>query len=165
MKLALQRERNASIEWELAQSPHSLTMLVWSSQYTTGVPLVDSQHKVLFENINRLEELVCMQPIPRTELERVMHFLESYSTSHFSFEEQCMHRHSCPSHEENMREHAQFRDMVAVYKQEYADRGATQDFLVRFHAYLHGWLHCHVLDVDVKLRSAVTAVTVNPKQV
>lgn len=136
-------------------------MLVWSSQYATGVPLVDSQHKVLFENVNRLEELLRQHPIPREAMDRLVHFLDSYSATHFHFEEQCMKRHSCPAHEENLRTHAEFRETLAHFKQEYLEQGPTEALLSKFHAAMSTWIHGHVLNVDVKLRSAVTNVAVN----
>ena len=33
-------------------------MLEWKSDYETGVPAIDLQHKVLFDHINRLEKLL-----------------------------------------------------------------------------------------------------------
>jgi len=139
-------------------------MLVWSSQYTTGVPLVDSQHKVLFENINKLEELLHEQPIRREEVDRLLHFLDSYSTTHFHFEEQCMQRHNCSAHRENMCTHAEFRETLAVFKQEYLEQGPTVALLSKLHAMMSSWIHNHVLNVDVKLRSAVTNVVVSSPQ-
>ena len=52
-------------------------MLQWSSQYETGVPLVDTQHKVLFEQINKLEQLTQEPQIHPADVDRLIHFLES----------------------------------------------------------------------------------------
>jgi hemerythrin len=116
---------------------------------------------VLFENINRLEELFCQDPIQREEIDRLLHFLDSYSAAHFHFEEQCMMRHSCPAHEENRRTHAEFREMLARFKQEYLEQGPAKVLLSKYHAVISNWIHGHVLNVDVKLRSAVTNVAVS----
>ncbi|MDX2186442.1 MAG: bacteriohemerythrin [Opitutaceae bacterium] len=133
-------------------------MLQWSSQYETGVTLVDTQHKVLFEHINRLEEMTKRAEIPAQELHRLLSFLETYVASHFKFEEQCMHRYHCPSHEANARAHQQFLQAFALLKDEYARVGATHAFVGKLFNAARDWIHSHILKVDMSLKSASRVV-------
>jgi hemerythrin len=130
-------------------------MLSWSSQYETGVTLIDTQHKVLFEHINKLEEMTRLPQIPKGDLDRLVRFLEGYVVSHFSFEETCMKRYHCPTHEENTRAHAQFLEAFGKLKAEYQVQGPTHAFVAKLHGAASNWIHSHILKVDVKLKTVV----------
>jgi len=127
-------------------------MLQWSSLYETGVPLVDAQHKVLFENINKLEEMTRQSEIHPRDVDRLVAFLEGYVVNHFNFEEQCMKRYHCPAHEENKRAHAQFLDAFGKLKAEYLVQGPTHAFLTKLNGAASNWIHNHILKIDMKMK-------------
>jgi len=129
-------------------------MLTWSKQYETGVALVDTQHKVLFDHINKLEEIAQSKEVRIGDLDRLVRFLESYVISHFSFEESCMKRFHCPAHEENTRAHAQFLEAFGKLKAEYQTLGPTHAFVTKLHSAASNWIRSHILNVDTKLKSA-----------
>lgn len=130
-------------------------MLQWNPLYETGVQLVDTQHKVLFENINKLEELTHEAQIKKAEVDRVLQFLETYAINHFNFEEQCMHRYHCPTHEENKRAHALFLQNFTKLKDEYQLQGPTHYFLKHLYSVASNWIQNHIMRVDVKLKGSV----------
>lgn len=130
-------------------------MLQWSSQYETGVQLVDTQHKVLFEHINKLEAMTHSAHIPAGDVDRLVHFLEGYVVNHFKFEEQCMNRYHCPSHEENIQAHAAFLAAFGKLKAEYQVQGPTAAFLQKLHSAASSWIHQHILKVDIRLKTVV----------
>jgi hemerythrin len=130
-------------------------MLTWNSQYETGVPLVDTQHKVLFEHINKLEAMTHEPEIHAGDVDRLVHFLEGYVVNHFKFEEQCMNRYHCPNHEENAKAHAAFLDAFGKLKTEYQAQGPTGAFLKKLHRAASDWIHQHILRVDIRLKMVV----------
>lgn len=130
-------------------------MLQWSSQYETGVPLVDTQHKVLFEHINKLEQMTREPQIHPGDVDRLIHFLESYVVGHFKFEEQCMNRYHCPTHDENIKAHAAFLDAFGKLKAEYKVQGPTAAFLNKLYGAASSWIHNHILKVDIRLKAVV----------
>ena len=67
-------------------------MLEWKPDYETGVPVIDTQHKVLFDNINWLGTLLDKEEIEEVEADYLLDFLRKYVTQHFQHEEACMAR-------------------------------------------------------------------------
>lgn len=126
--------------------------------YETGVPLVDTQHRVLIEHINKLEQFT-RNPPHRAEIDRLMQFLESYVVSHFKFEEQCMQRFHCPNHEENHRAHGQFLEAFTKLKLEYQQNGPSALFLNKLYSTASSWIHQHILKIDTRLKTVAPAAT------
>ena len=58
-------------------------MLEWNSNYATGVPAIDLQHKVLFDSINRIEKLLDTVEVDRAEAVRLLEFLEQVCRAAF----------------------------------------------------------------------------------
>jgi hemerythrin len=130
-------------------------MLEWKPDYETGVPVIDTQHKVLFDTINRIETLLGKAEIERAEAEYLLDFLEQYATQHFKGEEACMARFHCPAHGKNRMEHEQFLNVVRYCRLEYVATTATREVLERLHATVVWWINSHILKVDVQLRDCL----------
>jgi hemerythrin len=133
-------------------------MIEWSSQFETGVPLVDTQHKVLIDHINKLETYMHAEQLHAGDIDRLLGFLENYVTTHFKFEEQCMDRYRCPAHEDNKRAHAQFLDAFGKLKAEFKSQGASKAFITKLHGTASSWIQQHIMRVDVKLKTATGKV-------
>lgn len=127
-------------------------MLTWKTEYETGVALVDNQHRVLFEQINKLEQLAAAPRIDKAEIDRLLAFLGNYAASHFTYEEQCMHRFHCPAHGDNVRAHAQFIEVFTRFMADYQVQGPTPELLRRLQSTASAWIQSHILKVDLRLR-------------
>jgi hemerythrin len=132
-------------------------MLEWKADYETGVPTVDTQHKVLFDNINRLGKLLGKDDIERAEANYLLQFLESYAEQHFKGEESCMARYRCPAYGKNKEEHAQFRTILGFAIGQYETTATPKVVLVRLHESMVWWIHNHILKVDIQLKGCVSA--------
>ena len=130
-------------------------MLEWNSDYETGVSAIDTQHRVLFNTINRIELLLAKVDIDRGEADYLLAFLEQYAAQHFNGEETCMARYHCPSHSKNKQEHGQFLNVVKFCRAEYAASTPTREVLERLHATSVWWIKNHILKVDIQLRDSV----------
>ena len=130
-------------------------MLEWNSTYATGVPEIDSQHKVLFDTINEIEKLLGKGELDKAEANRLLEFLEQYAVKHFKNEETCMACFHCPAHEKNKVEHGQFQSVLQYWRAEYVDTTRTPEALERLHATLVWWIHNHILKLDIQLRDCV----------
>jgi hemerythrin len=137
-------------------------MLEWKSDYETGVPMIDTQHKVLFDNINRLEKLLAKEKIEREEADYLLDFLKQYVAQHFRDEETCMARFHCPTHAKNKEEHAQLINALANFNAEYADLGPLKELLNRLHTTLVWWIKGHILKIDVQLKGCARPAPSNP---
>ena len=66
-----------------------MTIAIWSSQFETGIDLIDSQHKALFEAVNSLEASFSIGNI-NNAAKKSLDFLEKYTIEHFQTEERFM---------------------------------------------------------------------------
>ena len=132
-----------------------LLMLEWKSEYETGVPDLDTQHKVLFDNINRIGKLLDKQDIERAEAAYLLNFLEKYAAQHFSGEEACMARFRCPAHERNKTEHEMFLEILTVATGEFESAAMPKKVLERMHESMVWWINNHILKVDINLKDFV----------
>ena len=130
-------------------------MLEWNSDYETGVPELDTQHKVLFDNINRIGKLLDKPEIDRAEAAYLLKFLEQYATQHFSGEETCMARFHCPAHGRNKKEHEMFLEILKIAKSEFESVTMPRKVLERLHESMVWWINDHILKVDIKLKGFV----------
>jgi len=130
-------------------------MLEWKSEYETGVPEIDTHHKVLFDNINRLGKLLDKTEIEQAEADYLLDFLQHYVASHFKYEETCMARFRCPNHAKNREQHTQLQNALAHFKEDYTVHGPLRDLLHRLHTTLVWWINSHILKVDIQLKDCV----------
>lgn len=136
--------------------PHT-PMLTWKSDYETGSPLVDGQHKILFEKINMMEKILAAPVLQKRDVDALVEFLSSYVVQHFKFEEQCMEHHKCPAAAQNKQAHGQLLDVLAKWKEEYQKQGATKELVSKLHATSSAWIHSHIIKVDTQLKPCIKA--------
>jgi hemerythrin len=122
------------------------------------VPAIDTQHQVLFNNINRLEALLEKTGIEPSEADYLLAFLDNYAAQHFKGEETCMARFRCPAHARNKDEHAHFLDTLKVARDEYKKTTEPRAVLQRLHETLVWWINNHILQVDIQLKGC-TGIT------
>lgn len=123
-------------------------MIVWKTEFETGVAEVDRDHKRLAEGLNKLEEL--LQTGRGSEsIPAVLDFLERYADEHFAREETCMHRMKCPNLAANIAAHAQFRQTFAKAKDKLNNPSAGALVARQVHAELVTWITNHILKIDV----------------
>ncbi|MBL9140029.1 MAG: hemerythrin family protein [Verrucomicrobiales bacterium] len=127
-------------------------MLAWSEEFSTGFALVDTQHRMLIDKINQLEQLLNGPPPPKQKYDELLGFLGSYVGTHFRFEEQCMEKAKCPVHEKNKQAHAAFLGVFAKFKEKYAAEGPKPELLKSLQNAAADWIRNHILSVDRELK-------------
>lgn len=83
---------------------------------------------------------------------RLVEFIETYVSVHFSHEESCMVRHKCPAYQENKFAHAHFKEFFGGFKQHFVTHGFRQDVVTELHNSCSAWIQDHILRVDVQLK-------------
>ena len=134
-------------------------MLEWTDRFETGHPLIDAQHRMLISYVNRLDTLAQDAPSVEEEAElflRFVEFLETYITTHFKDEEDCMHRFECPAYQENQRTHGEFLDFYRQFKRRLEVDGYRREAARELHRYCVSWARHHILHIDVQLKSYQT---------
>ena len=130
-------------------------MMEWTEHFATGLPAIDAQHRTLIDNLNRLEPLLTTTNPTREECEFIINlvaYLESYTKTHFRFEEQCMERHRCPAHQKNKEAHENFLRIFQRFQEQYTQEGFRPELLKSLHDTATHWIRDHILHIDVQLR-------------
>lgn len=130
-------------------------MIVWSENFATGIPRVDSDHQALIAIINELETALA-EGRGSQIVDEILARLARYAEDHFLYEEGCMQRHQCPMAGANKQAHLQFTQMIVDARAELtaSNRALTSR---RLHLQLSNWFVNHVLTIDTSLRGCSSA--------
>jgi hemerythrin len=131
-------------------------MLIWSEQFATGIPLIDSQHRMLIERINQLARLLADSAASVAGSDEIVDFLGSFMATHFSYEEGCMAKLRCPAYDRNKQAHAAFTNVYTRFRTRYLNEGPQPELLQELHAASAAWIKNHILRIDLKLRGCGT---------
>ncbi|NTW98686.1 MAG: hemerythrin family protein [Geobacteraceae bacterium] len=121
-----------------------MAIFEWDNSIALGIPIIDKQHKALFDLVNRLDEAVKSGNCPEAVGE-VIRKLITYVTEHFSEEERLMLSCNFPGLADHRKEHDQFVSRLHEIQVDFIDgheMGASVlDFMV-------DWLVCHIKGTD-----------------
>ena len=124
-------------------------MYEWTEALATGVETIDSQHRELFDAINRL--LLEDGGASAEEIPGVIVFLEDYVINHFGMEEVYMRRLSYPEFPFHKGEHVSFISDFYDLRDEFDANGATPEIADRMGRFIGDWLVNHIGKVDKAL--------------
>ncbi len=119
----------------------------WSDDLSTGVDIIDSQHKELIKRINMLVEAMD-KGRGREEVSRMVGFLGSYITKHFNMEERLMRRYGYPERNAHVDAHNEFIDDYKAFKDRIEGKGASSALATSTHRWLRSWLIDHISMTD-----------------
>ncbi|MBL7130858.1 MAG: hemerythrin family protein [Candidatus Omnitrophica bacterium] len=116
---------------------------------TTGIPVIDGQHKELFDRVNNLLMALTLAK-GNEEVGNTVNFLESYIKVHLSTEEDFMIKNSYPGYPPHKAAHAVFTNNVLKLKKEFQERGATSNLAVAAKDLVGDWFMNHIRTVDMQ---------------
>lgn len=134
--------------------------LEWSDVFRTDIPLVDEQHKGLFEIVNKIVDIFGEGEVEQDELEQALDELESYAGQHFIDEEREMVHHGVDARHQrlqSMEHHAFIYDLQRLrsYADDHDSLEEHYEHVLKFSA---SWLIYHTLRTDQKLAKQVKAI-------
>ena len=88
----------------------------WSSEYETGIDIIDSQHKQLFDYLDQVELAIATDN--GTQVEEIARGLIHYAISHNTFEETLMKQAGYPMLEAHAQVHESFKERAQGYIQQ-----------------------------------------------
>jgi len=91
----------------------------WDDKLSTGIHLIDAQHKSLTQNINKLSKAIELGR-PNMEIEKLIKYLDEYTRSHFGLEEEYMVKYSYPEYKFHRNEHRKFLKTVRELKAQFS---------------------------------------------
>ena len=126
----------------------------WQENYATGVDRVDCQHKRLFEWVNKLERQLGAAVTP-AQTQDILDFLSTYTRTHFTYEEMCMHINGCPQAARNREAHDKFIQAIEGFQNRLRGGDYSSAFVREIYAAAEAWLKNHICRVDNDLRGRV----------
>lgn len=91
---------------------------------TTGNALIDSQHRLLFEAVNRLMD-ACSTGQGREQIQATLTFLNDYVTKHFRDEERLQMQTNYPGYADHKKFHEGYRHQLSLTSQQLLQEGPT----------------------------------------
>ncbi|MCS7242499.1 MAG: bacteriohemerythrin [Candidatus Caldatribacterium sp.] len=123
--------------------------MVWSSNFATGIDVIDEQHKELFARTNRLLE-ACQEGRGREAVGETLKFLEDYVKTHFATEEGLMEKYGYPEFLDHKKLHESFTKAFMELKEK-AKEGTGLALVTQVNKTVVDWWVNHILKVDKKL--------------
>jgi hemerythrin-like metal-binding protein len=114
----------------------------WEPSMETGAPLLDAQRRALVERADTL--LATIQAGERAKIERALREFGDYSVRHFSEEEDCHLRGSCPAIQWNGAARAELIKIVSGFRESYERRGASPALADDLSCELSGWVSRYI---------------------
>lgn len=128
--------------------------MLWKEKYALGDPLIDAQHRELFQRVDAFMGTVRSSLPWEDKVQKVnetLEFMSAYVVEHFRDEEAYQQAIAYPGYEAHSRKHA---DMIAYVQQvsaEYAESGCSERLMQQFAGKLLSWLINHVAAEDQRI--------------
>lgn len=120
----------------------------------TGHPIIDSQHRELFDRVNLLR--LGAQVVPDAkEFLAALDFMEAYIRLHFGAEEKLMGTYDFPSAGPHTKEHGYFRVQLAEIREHTMEHGPTTELRLRIYLLMSDGFVRHIKDSDRRLAAHV----------
>ena len=128
-------------------------MITWDENMSTGLPLIDAQHKMLFDKFNEFSTSISVEAATN-----VLDFLQFYATWHFAKEEESMAKYNCPAADLNKQAHAEFLATFGGFYEQWQTGSMSPELVDNIYKGLEDWLVNHILNVDTQLHAYVVGV-------
>lgn len=119
----------------------------WKSQYETGIPIIDEQHKRLFTALDRIQDAV-VHEVAKDEIRGLVQTLMEDTQEHFCTEEAIMSHHGFPDLLAHIREHELLMEKLEELGQRFEENDHSMAMLVS--TFMGGWLRHHISEGDLR---------------
>lgn len=126
-------------------------MFTWSDDFSVQIPIIDEQHKKLFEIGNNIYYLYNHFQYDEltTHIKDLLGELERYTKYHFRTEEDLMIRFHYPDISEHIKEHRKFidyLDSIDLYENTYDQA----EYILGLLQFISSWIFKHINYSDFK---------------
>src|SRR5512140_2914297 len=125
-----------------------MTLLSWREDYEVGVPLIDREHRYLFELINEFHDKHASGNT-RHEILRVLNRLVAYAEEHFQHEEALMEKIGYPRFAHQHGLHIDLFSSIFALNEKLTAHSARVD--AKTMHFLKTWLLGHILKEDMDI--------------
>ena len=130
---------------------------VWDRHFTTGLELVDRQHRYLVDLINRLGESLVDGTKDDNALQEIFTQLSDYARYHFAEEEGLMAEAAVSAEhiDSHRQHHSQFIEEISRM---WKSRSAMNNPAETLHGFLAAWLGFHILGEDRAMARQIASI-------
>ena len=121
----------------------------WTQNLAVGIPLVDEQHKMIFQRANEVARAIDEGQALK-EVVKTLGFLIEYTHYHFSTEEKHMKINGYPELDSHQASHRELIKTLADLERDFTDEGATFQLAAALKTFLINWLTRHIQGIDVR---------------
>jgi hemerythrin len=122
----------------------------WKRSFNIGILEIDSQHRELFTQLDRLEAALHAGK-GAGEIIETFRFLDSYVRRHFRAEEELQQLYSYPHLAMHFAEHMSFITRLTELESRLTLEGPSEKLAVNTNSFLTQWLISHVTTIDKQL--------------
>lgn len=119
--------------------------LKWNSRYNLGIARIDSQHKMLVEEIGKLQEAMAKGNANKV-VSRTIDALHNYAKTHFREEEEMLRKAGFPELSDHRRYHNSFLEKIEQMKDDY--ESGKSSITIRLNNFLGNWMISHIENID-----------------
>lgn len=125
-----------------------MAFLSWRDEYLVGIPVIDREHRYLFDLINEFHDTRAAGS-SREEVLRVLNRLVAYGEKHFQSEESLQKEVGYPGLARHQGLHASLFDALFGF----AERVAADEYFAEAEVrrFLQGWLVEHIVREDMEI--------------
>lgn len=128
--------------------------MLWKDKYELGVPLIDRQHKELFQRVEKFLKTL-RSPVSWeekvAEVNTTLGFMKNYVVEHFRDEEEYQKSIGYPGYQKHKQIHQDMVKYVMELSAEYERRGFDEQLMQQFGGKLLAWLINHVAAEDQRI--------------
>ncbi len=123
-----------------------MPLVEWSDKFSTKIPSIDRQHRVILGYINQLHDGIESGEY-RGVLDIVLRGLVSYTRSHFAYEEMLFKRFNYEQSAEHLATHQRMVEKIIEFRDLHAK--GQSNIGPELLEFLRDWLFHHILEDDM----------------
>ncbi len=138
--------------------------MLWRDKYALGVPIVDEQHRELFQRVEAFVTTLRSAAAWEEKVLRVnetLEFMKAYVVEHFRDEEAYQQRIGYPCFQAHKKIHDDMVAYVLEVSAAYAHAGYDEQLMQQFAGKLLAWLINHVAAEDQRIADYAAAKEVS----
>lgn len=125
--------------------------IIWSDNLKTGISIIDEQHQLLFDTINKLKEF----KNTKENFYEILFDLQNYVSVHFHTEETYMKHFCYPNYNNHKACHDKFVEDCKNILNKNATVGSIKDLGEELIIFVEHWIKEHYTNEDVKMANYI----------
>jgi hemerythrin len=124
----------------------------WTQKLATGIEWQDADHRELLSQMSLLLGAM-KKSAAKTEILKIIDFLDQYARQHLAREEVLMREFNLPGATAHIQAHNEFKKRILEFIDLYDRQGGSSYVVMHVQKFMHDWFIQHIQDTDKKMAS------------